>query len=251
MKLAVGVYADYSQPYFQEKVALDSIVEEVRDKRILDIGVGGGRTTAALVEISENYVGIDYVQEMVDSCRSNFPGVRFEYADARAMPQFADCSFDFIVFSSHGLCMVDHVGRMAILREVRRLLAPDGIFLFTTYNRNSVEHDRLFEFPEFQLTKNPIKFLVRSSRFIFSTVYGAMNRLRFKKMEVATPEYSIINDKCHDYQTMLYYLTLDEQKRQLNQCGFDRDSTVFIGNGAIVDVDNNELGDSLLFVVRG
>ena len=251
MKSSVNVYADFGQLYVQEKAALASIIDDVKNKRILDIGVGGGRTTAALLDISEDYIGVDYMQEMVDSCRGRFPGVRFEWADARAMPQFSDNSFDLIVFSANGICMVDHAGRMAVLREVRRLLAPGGVFLFTTYNRNSVEHDRLFVFPEFSLTKNPIKLIVRTSRFIFRTAYSALNRLRFKRMEVVTPEYSIINDKCHDYQTMLYYLTLDEQRSQLKQSGFELGSTVFIGDGSQVEFDSNALGDSLLFVVRG
>ena len=85
-----------------ERSALSSILPKVKNKRILDIGVGAGRTVAALREISADYVGVDYVQEMVDHCRSRFPGVRFEKADARSLPQFADASFDLIVFDWDG-----------------------------------------------------------------------------------------------------------------------------------------------------
>lgn len=251
MKLAVGIYAGYDDIYVSEMTAFDFVAEQVRGKRILDIGVGGGRTTPTLLELSDNYLGIDYVQDMVDACKERFAGVRFEHADARAMPQFADHAFDFIVFSSHGLCMVDHAGRIEILREVRRLLAPGGVFLFTTYNRNCVEHDQWFSFPEFTLTKNPIRLAVRSARFLKHTLFGAANRLRFKRLEVFTPEYSIINDRCHDYRTMLYYITLEEQHKQLHECGFHLRSTVFSGSGALVDFCDGQLGDSLLFVVQG
>lgn len=251
MKISADVYAGYDELGLQEKLALENVGELVRNKRILDIGVGGGRTTAALLELSENYIGVDYVQEMVDRCRSRFPGVRFEHADARAMPQFADQAFDFIVFAWAGICMVDHAGRMAILAEVRRLLAPGGVFLFSTYNRNSVEHAQQFVFPEFSATLNPVKLLLRSVRFIVDTAHRVRNRLRFKPLEVATAEYSIINDKCHNYQTMLYYITYEEQLKQLERFGFTGNPIVFAVDGSLVKNDNGQLGDSLLFVVRG
>lgn len=251
MKSSADVYAGYDELGWQEKLALESVAELVRNKRILDIGVGGGRTTAALLELSENYIGVDYVQEMVDRCRNRFPAVRFEHADARAMPQFPDHSFDFIVFAWAGICMVDHAGRLAILAEIRRLLAPGGVFLFSTYNRNSPEHAQQFVFPEFSPTVNPLKLLLRSARFSVDTAHRLRNRLRFKPLEVATAEYSIINDKCHNYQTMLYYITLDEQLKQLARFGFAENPTVFAVDGSQVKTDNGKLGDSLLFVARG
>lgn len=251
MKLSADVYAGYDELGLQERLALESVADLVKNKRILDIGVGGGRTTRALLDLSQDYIGVDYVEEMVDRCRSRFPGVRFEHADARAMPQFADHSFDFIVFAWAGICMVDHNGRLAILAEVRRLLAPGGVFLFSTYNRNSVEHDQLFVFPPFSLTLQPLKLLSRAVRFGLDTLRCVRNRLRFKSLEVATPEYSIINDKCHNYQTMLYYITLAEQLKQLERFHFGPVSAVFSIDGTRVESDNGKLGDSLLFVVRG
>ncbi len=251
MKLSADVYAGYGELGLQEQLALASVAELVKGKRILDIGVGGGRTTRALLELSDDYIGVDYVQEMVDLCRQRFPGVRFEHADARAMPQFADHSFDFIVFAWAGICMVDHAGRMAILAEVRRLLAPGGVFLFSTYNRNSVEHDRWFVFPEFAATMHPLKLLLRGARFVLDTAQCVRNRLRFRRLEIVTDEYSIINDKCHNYRTMLYYITLDEQLKQLARFGFTAAPTVFAIDGVRVDSDNGGLGDSLLFVARG
>src|SRR6187397_120646 len=72
-----------------ERTALNRILPEVRGKRILDVGIGAGRTIGALNDVSKDYIGVDYVQAMVDHCRKNFPGVRIEKADARSMPQFA------------------------------------------------------------------------------------------------------------------------------------------------------------------
>jgi len=221
-----------------ETNALASIVSKVRNKRILDIGVGAGRTVPGLREISADYVGVDYVQEMVDHCRSKFPGVRFEKADARSMPQFADRSFDLIVFACNGISMVDHEGRLAILKEVRRLLAPGGFFVFSTCNRNSPEHRELFTLPKLPRTSDPVRFVVRALRFLAQTAYRLLNRLRYKKHEVSADEYAIVNDVAHHYRTMLYFITLAAQRQQLKAMGFDYDAPAYDLRGNLVVDDS-------------
>lgn len=188
--------------------------------RLLDLGVGAGRTVRPLRAISREYVGVDYMQEMVDHCRREFPDVRFEQADARSMKQFADGSFDVVFFSCNGISMVDHAGRLAILGEVRRLLAPDGLFAFSTCNRNSPQFEARFRFPDFQFTRHPLKLLVRSARFLAQTAFRARNRLRYLPHEVRAAEFAILNDVCHHYQTMLYFIDVKQQVRQLEKAGF-------------------------------
>lgn len=247
MQAAVEEYASTSHLSAPERAAIDSVAHEARGKRILDIGVGGGRTTPALLEISRDYIGVDYVQAMVDRCHMRFPGVRFENADARSMPQFADRSFDLIVFACNGIGMVDHEGRLAILREVRRLLTHGGVFIFSTYNRDSAEHDRRFEFPDLQYSGNPARLAVRSVRFVGHLAQRILNRLRYKRLEVRHLDYSIINDRCHDYQTMLYYISLETQRRQLQMLGLNAEPMIYDLAGRRVEKTRD---DSMTFVVR-
>ena len=204
----------------QELAALASVGPGIRHASILDLGIGAGRTVGPLHALCERYTGVDYVQEMVDHCRSQFPGVQFERADARDMSLFPDLSFDLVFFSCNGICMVDHAGRIAILKEVSRVLKAGGTFLFSTCNRNSQEYEAVFRFPTFPGTKNPAKLLVRAVRFAVQTAYRLRNRLRFRKHEVKTEEYSIINDVFHHYSTMLYYIDIGRQLRQLEGQGF-------------------------------
>jgi ubiquinone/menaquinone biosynthesis C-methylase UbiE len=246
MHAAVAVYSAYDELSAPERVALASVSERMRGKSILDLGVGGGRTVQGLREISADYIGVDYVQGMVDSCRNKFPGVRFEHADARAMPQFADHSFDLIVFAWAGICMVDHEGRLAILKEVRRLLRPGGIFIFSTYNQSGPDHNQSFEFPEFAWTANPLKLAVRALRFARDSGTRARNKYRFRRHEVRSKEYSIINDRCHDYATMLYYITLANQRHQLQQAGFVNDAIAYDGNGNRIEGDTTDNAYTLL-----
>lgn len=248
MRMAVDEYANDTKLSVPEAAALASIADAVRDKRILDIGVGGGRTTTELLRLSRDYVGVDYVEAMVNRCRERFPGVRYEHADARSMPQFADQSFDLIVFACNGISMVDHDGRMAIFREIRRLLSRNGVFVFSTYNRDSSEHDSWFVLPDFQLSANPLRIAVRSARFFKQLALSIFNRLRYLRHEVSTAEYSIINDRCHNYRTMLYYISPENQLRQLDAMGFKSKPTIYDLSGNTVSRAARD--DSLTYVVH-
>ena len=235
MSMVVAHYGYRDDLHPSEIAALDTVVERVKGRRMLDLGVGGGRTVKGLRQISPDYVGVDFVSEMVDYCRKRFPDVRFEHGDARSMPQFADASFDLVVFSCNGICMVDHAGRISILSEVRRLLAPGGYFVFSTSNRNDPDAGR-FRWPTLKLTANPIRLAVRGSRCLSHAVYRVFNRWRFKPSEIRTAEYAILNDRSHNFRTMHYFITLDQQRKQLRENGFV-DLRVFDEHGKPVERD--------------
>ncbi len=102
---------------------------------ILDLGVGAGRTTPCLSAMASRYVGIDYSEEMVRACRSKFPQLPFTAADAADLSQFADASFDAVVFSYNGIdCLVPYEKRESCVRECHRVLKPGGIYIFSSHN---------------------------------------------------------------------------------------------------------------------
>ncbi|MEJ2393842.1 MAG: class I SAM-dependent methyltransferase [Candidatus Thiodiazotropha sp.] len=225
-----------------------STVTNAKDKPILDLGVGAGRTVSALRKISENYVGIDYVADMVDECRRKYPGVRFEQGDARKLTKFHDNTFHMVMFSMNGISMVNHEGRIEILKEVFRVLAPGGTFLFSTYNRDFDGHMKFFRFPKFHYSSNPLKFGVRALKYGFNMLLALGNRLRFRRLEIHTEEYSLVNDRCHNYATMLYYITHPHQQQQLIAAGFDRDVLAFDALGSQL-LDSTAF-DSIFYVAR-
>lgn len=102
---------------------------------ILDLGVGGGRTTPHLSSGARRYVGADYSQGMIDACRGRFPGLEFWHCDATSMQQFRDGEFDLVVFSFNGIDYItDDLGRAKCLSEVARVLKPGGTFVFSSHN---------------------------------------------------------------------------------------------------------------------
>jgi SAM-dependent methyltransferase len=103
---------------------------------VLDIGVGGGRTTPYLSSVASHYIGLDYSEQMVRTSRNKFPGLHFLVADASNLSQFSDSSFDVIVIAFNGL---DHVAqRQQCLQECFRVLRPGGRLIFSSHNPRAI-----------------------------------------------------------------------------------------------------------------
>ena len=106
---------------------------------VLDLGVGGGRTAPYLARIASRYVGVDYSEAMVRTCRRKFPNLDFVLADASDLSAFEDASFDAIVFSFNGLdYVVPDEKRLRCLRECRRVLRDEGVLIFSSHNPRAV-----------------------------------------------------------------------------------------------------------------
>jgi ubiquinone/menaquinone biosynthesis C-methylase UbiE len=106
---------------------------------VLDLGVGGGRTTSYLSRVASRYVGVDYSEAMIRVCRRKFPNLDFVLGDASDLSVFEDASFDAIVFSFNGLdCVAPDEKRLRSLREFWRVLRPAGVLVFSCHNPRSI-----------------------------------------------------------------------------------------------------------------
>jgi ubiquinone/menaquinone biosynthesis C-methylase UbiE len=110
-----------------------------RGMKILDIGVGGGRTVPYLTSITDDYVGADYSQEMVKACERKFPQRGFVVLDASDMAMFPSGTFDALVFSYNGMDNISPMKRrMKCLRECSRVIKGQGIFIFSGHNARAL-----------------------------------------------------------------------------------------------------------------
>jgi ubiquinone/menaquinone biosynthesis C-methylase UbiE len=120
-----------------EKLLFQSYIKP--GMNILDLGVGGGRTTAYLSRIASRYIGIDYSGAMVQACKNKFPYQDFRLADASDLSLFEDESFDAVVFSFNGIdSVIPYEKRSRCLRECWRVLRPEGVFIFSAHNPRSL-----------------------------------------------------------------------------------------------------------------
>lgn len=105
---------------------------------VLDLGVGGGRTTPYLASRASRYVGIDYSPAMVKACRAKFPQLEFMVADASDLSAFPSASFDAVVFAFNGIDYVLPEGsRRQCFEHVSRILKQGGLLIFSSHNARS------------------------------------------------------------------------------------------------------------------
>lgn len=106
--------------------------------RILDLGVGAGRTTPWLHQRGSSYVGIDYAPAMVDAAQKLHPDADLRVGDAADLSDFADGAFDVVVFSYNGIDYLADEARHRALDEIRRVLVPGGTYVFSTHNPRAI-----------------------------------------------------------------------------------------------------------------
>lgn len=122
-----------------EKIMVEKYIS--RDDKILDLGCGAGRTTINLFKYGfQNIIGLDISDKFIEFakkyCKKNALNISFVNADASNL-SFNDSEFDAVIFSYNGLmCIPGKKNRDNVLKEVYRVLKPNGIFIFTAHNRD-------------------------------------------------------------------------------------------------------------------
>jgi ubiquinone/menaquinone biosynthesis C-methylase UbiE len=222
------VYRDCSiANKYKESVYLDKpeiaffykFENKLKAMKMLDIGVGGGRTTHYFAHRVKSYVGIDYSENMVKVCQNRFPDLDFFTCDARNMGIFQKDHFDLVLFSFNGIDYVSHEDRLNILREIRRVCKkPGGIFFFSSHNLDYV----------------PNLFLIKYSLDPFIMFY---NLYRYALLSIMNRNiecnrgYAVINDGALNFKLLTYYITQNQQVAQLNDIGFKTISIYSLDSG--------------------
>ena len=114
---------------------IDEIISKhFTSARILDVGCGGGFLSNYLASKGWNVIGLDLSKESLEVAKTydETKSAQYILGDAYKLP-FSDNSFDVVT------CMdfLEHVSEpLTVLNQIQRVLKPNGLFFFHTFNRN-------------------------------------------------------------------------------------------------------------------
>ncbi|KAA1249437.1 class I SAM-dependent methyltransferase [Mycobacterium simiae] len=117
-----------------ERALLEPFADRWTQLRVLDLGVGTGRTWFAFGWRAGRYVGVELIPELARRAVERTQGrATVLVADAAQLP-LPDSGFDLVCFSFNGLDYADPRTRARILQEAARVLRPGGYLYFTTHS---------------------------------------------------------------------------------------------------------------------
>lgn len=119
-----------------------------RGRRVLDAGCGMAYGSAMLAEAdAEEVVGVDRAEPVLEAARERVgSSVRLEQADLNALP-FEDGEFGLVACFE----VIEHIEEpLAVLDELRRVLAPDGLLAISSPNRRRSQGNNPHHLHEFE-----------------------------------------------------------------------------------------------------
>lgn len=115
-----------------ERPSLCALLPPLDKLSVLDLGCGPGAYTKLLLQQGARVTAVDGSQAMIDIVRRQFPGLRCYVQDlAGGLPAEDSGSFDLVIAP-----LTLHYLRdwQPPLRDIRRVLKPDGVFVFSTHH---------------------------------------------------------------------------------------------------------------------
>lgn len=113
--------------YYDVLTRVYNLVEEKKDKKILDVGFGTGLLTGKLYEARAEIYGMDFSQAMIDIAKEKMPQGIFLQGDFNnGVPQqWKNLNFDYIV-SSYAIHHLTDDEKVNFIGELKNLLNETG-----------------------------------------------------------------------------------------------------------------------------
>jgi SAM-dependent methyltransferase len=239
----VQQYAAKRMLYPAEAAVLKRYRDDVAERRVLELGCGAGRLAAHLRPLTAHCVGIDISPHMVEYCQKLLPDLTFAVGDMNELTEFPDAGFSTVFAIANLLDVVDHDDRLDVLRAIHRLLAPNGLFVFSSHNLN---WSQMGEPPHLELSLRPLVL----ARRVVDHARARYQRARHRHLEQHTRDYAVVTDSGHEYSVLHYYVGRQTQRRQLADLGFTLLDTLDPDGRLLSDTDDDRRWSSLMYVAR-
>ena len=115
---------------YLEVPATLSLIKNIKNKKILDLGCGTGRHTRILKRGGAKVWGIDISPKMIEIAKSEIKGVDFKVGSVYKLP-YKSNHFDIVIA---GLVIHYFKNLDKAFKEIHRVLKNNGIFIFSTDN---------------------------------------------------------------------------------------------------------------------
>jgi SAM-dependent methyltransferase len=128
-----------------DRKMLDWLAEKVSGAgTICDMGCGPGQIARYLRERGAQVCGIDLSPEMVRQARILNPEISFQQGDMLSLAQTADNSFGGVA-AFYSLIHIPRARLVEALRELKRILRPNGVLLATFHiGKETLHRDELW-----------------------------------------------------------------------------------------------------------
>lgn len=191
--------------------ALFADYQDALSGRVLEIGPGTGRLTADLARTATSLTAFELSPAMAAACRRNVPAADVQVRDMRDLDGLDAGPLDAIVAGCNVIDVLEHDERLAFLTRSRELLAPGGVLLFSTHNRDH----RVRRPWQPRSRRRPTEVAAMLARL----PANLSHHLRARRYELECAGYALRNDEAHGFRLVHYYVAADAQRRQLEQRG--------------------------------
>ncbi|MDO8622870.1 MAG: class I SAM-dependent methyltransferase [archaeon] len=133
---------------YTEMPASLKLLGNIKGKKILDLGCGSGLYVKKLKQKGAKIKGIDISKELIAIAKKSFPKIEFKVGTISKKLPYKTGEFDIVL----GALVMHYLDNWNFtLKEIKRVLKPKGIFIFSTENpyrtslKRTVFHGRKFK----------------------------------------------------------------------------------------------------------
>ena len=185
-----------------EKKILE-LVDFLNIKTMLDIGVGGGRTSMYFLNLVESYLGIDIVPDFIDTLQKKYSQKQFKCMNVLDITNL-EKTYDFILFSHNGIDNLLTLEEYTkALDNMYKICNKNGYVCFSSHNIWKINQNNDFALIECDVVGTRMKQVNTNPLFLIKL----LRKNNYSSITIIDTDGKIIDiNKEKTKSAWLYYL---------------------------------------------